>query len=209
MSETNPNDPNHTESDGELGGDLSEEIAKKWDPQRLLRFVSKRAGKGSRLDVTTRERYERMLGADFGNVRIYTGQFAEEVTRAHNAEAVTVASTGMILMRGSADMSPLTNAGQGLLAHELTHVAQAQPGMHRKATAGNDMPFTEEHEQEAEQVQAQVAAGENPASQAAAKEGAKEQQEQIAVAVRQRVLEMLAEAERLDEIRNGEPPYRP
>lgn len=198
-------DPNQKGPEG--GTELSEEIANKWDPDRLLRLVSKRAGKGSKLDVSTQERYERMLNADFSGVRVFTGEFAEQVTRAHSAEAVTIASTGMILMRGSADMSLATGAGQGLLAHELTHVAQAQPGMHRKASTVGDMTFTQEHEQEAEQVQAQVAGGGGDAG--AAEEAAQQKREYIREAVKERVVEMLAEAERVDELRNGDKPYRP
>jgi len=207
MSDSENNGPAF---DPETGEELSDEIARKWDPDRLLRRVSKRAGKGQRLDLATQAKYEKMLDADFSGVRVYTGQFAQQVTQAHNADAVTIASTGMILMRGAADMSPATGSGQGLLAHELTHVAQAQPGMHRKASSVGDMTFTEEHEQEAEQVQAEVASGGDPASQKqAAASAAKEQKEQIDRAVKERVLEMLAEAERIDEIRNGRKPFRP
>jgi hypothetical protein len=44
-------------------------------------------------------------------------------------------------------------AGQALLAHELTHVAQAERGVHRKGR-GVDMELaTEEHEAEAEQAE--------------------------------------------------------
>ena len=74
----------------EESNDLGDDILRKWDPQRLLSLVAKRAGKGERLDEATRRRYERKLGADFGDVRVYTGEFAEEVTKAHRAEAITV-----------------------------------------------------------------------------------------------------------------------
>lgn len=199
----------HDQNEPDEGIELSDEIAERWDPERLLRLVSKRAGKGSKLDVTTQARYERMLGADLSRVRLYTGEFAEEVTRAHNAEAVTIASTGMILMGGSPEMSPATGAGEGLLAHELTHVAQAQPGMHRKASSVGDMTFTEEHEREAEQVQAQVSSGSEGTQRMDAERAASEEKEQVSKAVRKRVLEMLGEGERVDALRNGRTPYRP
>jgi len=200
----------HDKPDDPDGVELSDEIAERWDPERLLRLVSKRAGKGSKLDLTTQARYEKRLGADLSKVRIYTGEFAEEVTRAHNAEAVTIASTGMILMGGSPEMSPVTGAGEGLLAHELTHVAQAQPGMHRKASSVGDMTFTEEHEREAEQVQSDVASGHGePASAHDVGQKAAEQRKQVSGAVRKRVIEMLGEGEWVDELRNGRNPYRP
>jgi hypothetical protein len=64
---------------------------------------------------------------------------------------VTLGRTGMILMGGSPDKSMGSTSGQALLAHELTHVAQAQRatqgagGLHRKSFDG-EMPFGGEHE---------------------------------------------------------------
>ena len=66
----------------------------------------------------------RRFGVDLGHVRIMTGNFAEEFTKQRSAYAVTVGGTGMILMGGSGDKGMHTRAGQALLAHELTHVAQ-------------------------------------------------------------------------------------
>ena len=53
----------------------------------------------------------------------------------------------MILMGGSPDKSMAQRAGQALLAHELTHVAQATAAACTvAATFDGAMPFTEEHE---------------------------------------------------------------
>ena len=135
----------------ELSEELARDIAKRWDPERLLQLVAARAGKGEQLDHSLRERYEKRLGVDLGHVRIYTGEFAEEFNRSRGAEAVTIGGTGMILMGNTPDRSMATAAGQGLLAHELTHVAQAERGIHR---AAKDMELaTEEHEQEAQQAE--------------------------------------------------------
>jgi len=103
--------------------ELTEELAKKYDPERLLKLVSKRAGRGSPLDASLRAKYEQRFGVDLGHVRIYTGEFAEEFNRQRNAHAVTIGTTGMILMGGSTDKSMSSSSGQALLAHELTHVA--------------------------------------------------------------------------------------
>src|SRR5215468_12050589 len=109
-------------------------------------MLSRRAGKGERLDYSIRQKYEKRFGVDLGHVRIYTGEFAEEFNRQRSAYAVTIGSTGMILMGGSPEKSMGSSSGQALLAHELTHVAQqsrhAGGGLHRKAT--QDLPFTEE-----------------------------------------------------------------
>ncbi len=130
--------------------ELTDELAKKYDPERLLKIIAKRAGRGEALDSTLRNRYERRFGVDLSHVRVFTGEFAEEFNRKRNAYAVTIGSTGMILMGGSPDKSMASASGQALLAHELTHVAQqsrhAGGGLHRKASFDGGMPFAEEHE---------------------------------------------------------------
>jgi hypothetical protein len=192
----------------EEASDLGDEILAKWDPKRILGLVAKRAGKGERLDEATRRRYERKLGADFGNVRVYTGEFAEEVAKAHRAEAVTVGKTGMILMGGSPGKARDTRAGQALLAHELTHVAQGQRGIHRKGTFSESTPLAKEHsEAEAEAVEAEELTGSDgmPADQ----ETEDERQEKLFEMVRARVMDMFAEDQRTWMIRNGEDSWRP
>src|SRR5512138_2112329 len=143
--------------------DISDELLRKYDPERLLKMVAKRAGKGEALDHSIRQKYERRFGVDLGHVRIYSGEFAEEFNKQRNAYAVTLGRTGMILMGGSPDKTGI--AGEALLAHELTHVAQGQRaiggagGLHRKSFDG-ELAFGDEHEhieREAEQHEAQVA----------------------------------------------------
>lgn len=206
MSEQDPNDPaTETEARAE---DLSDELAKKYDPERLLRMVSKRAGRGEALDHSLRSKYEKRFGVDLGHVRIYTGEFAEEFNRQRSAYAVTVGSTGMILMGNSPDKSMGSVGGQALLAHELTHVAQAQGGLHRKSTY--DGEFTPAHEQEADEVEQSVEAelsGGGGESKAGAAPGAgqagKERMKQALEKVKARVLEMAADAVRTQMFRNG------
>jgi hypothetical protein len=187
---------------------LTEEIERRWDPERLLRVVARRAGRGERLDASTRAYFERKLGADLSGVRVYTGAFAEEVAKAHGAEAVTIGTTGMILMRGSPDKSMATSSGRALLAHELTHVAQEQRGVHRDARFGGAPPLaTEEHETEARTMahEEQHGGGAQQRDAQADEEAKKAVEEKI----RKRVLEMFAEEERIRLMRNGKPPYRP
>ena len=188
---------------------LTDELARKYDPERMLRMISRRAGKGEQLEHSLRQKYERRLGVDLGHVRIYTGEFAEEFNRKRNAYAVTVGATGMILMGGSPDKSMGSVSGQALLAHELTHVAQAKGGLHRKATGG--MPFAEEHEHEAEGVEHEVAAGGgNPGAQtkaandaAGAATASKEALELALEQIKTRVTELATDAARSHGWRNG------
>ena len=130
---------------------LDEEIARRYDGDRLTKIVLRAAGRGERLDLSTRSDMERRLpGYDFSNVRIFRGPLAEEVTARHRADAVTIANTGMVLVRESARSAPGTRSERALLAHELTHVAQAQRGM-LFAKEGGDGDG--EHEKEARAVE--------------------------------------------------------
>jgi hypothetical protein len=200
------NDPNQNEPGADQ---LSDELAKKYDPERLLRMVSRRAGKGERHEHSIREKYEKRFGVDLGHVRIYTGEFAEEFNRQRSAYAVTIGSTGMILMGGSPDKSMGSASGQALLAHELTHVAQAHKGQHPKSIGGG-MPFAEEHEAEAEAVEQSVeqAGGSHASTTAAANEAsaavaAKEALTRAIEKIKERVYEMAADAARNQMFRNG------
>lgn len=193
----------------ELSDELAREIADRWDPERILRLVAARSGKGETLDATLRNRYERKLGVDLSHVRVYTGELAQEINRAYNADAVTIGNTGMILMAGSADKAIDTTEGQALLAHELTHVAQAQRGVFRDARFGDDMPLaTEEHEAEAEAMQAQELAEQRGGGQPDEEDGAKKA-ENLKELVLARVLDMFAESGRVMLIRGGAFPRRP
>ena len=186
---------------------LSDELARKYDPERLLRIISRRAGKGERLDQSIRAKYEKRFGVDLGHVRVYSGEFAEEFNRKRNAYAVTIGSTGMILMGGSPDRSMGSASGQALLAHELTHVAQAHKGLHRKASDGGGMPFAEEHEAEAEAVEHDVASGQDSTrsatDDASHKAATKEALDKTIEQIKALVHEMCADAERNHIMRSG------
>lgn len=190
--------------------DLTDELAKKYDPERLLRMVSKRAGRGDPLDPTTRAKYEKRFGVDLGHVRVITGEFAEEFNRKQQAYAVTVGSTGLVLMGNSPDKAAHTAAGQALLAHELTHVAQATRGLHRRGQFDNTLAFTEHDEAEAHAVEDEVEAESQGQGATAANADAnqtkmasekamKEQLEKI----KARVMELMADAARNQFMRNG------
>ncbi len=196
--------------------DINDELAKKYDPERLLKIIGKRAGKGEALDASLRHKYEKKLGVDLGHVRVYTGEFAEEFNRRRESYAVTIANTGMVVMGNSPDKSMASASGQALLAHELTHVAQqsrgAGGGLHRKSLT--DMPFTHEHELEAEEHELaayQEAIG-SPltADQEHAKLSGKSKEEsdnRLADAVekiKDRVVGMMGDAAKAQMMRNGQ-----
>jgi hypothetical protein len=210
-----PDDPASSETQA---GDLTDELARKYDPERLLKIISRRAGRGESLEHSVRARYEKRFGVDLGHVRVYSGEFAEEFNRQRGAYAVTVGSTGMILMGNSPDKSMGSASGQALLAHELTHVAQqsksAGGGLHRKSTFNGGMPFAEEHEQEADAVEHDVhaeeagghhgAKGEDETTHSAEHQQANEKQRQEQIEkIKARVMDLLSETGRSQYHRNG------
>ena len=202
-----PDDPaTETEQRAE---ELSDELARKYSPEKLLRMISRRAGKGESLDHSVRSKYEKKFGVDLGHVRIYTGEFAEEFNRKRDAYAVTIGSTGMILMGGSPDKSMATPSGQALLAHELTHVAQQSKGLHRKGTFSGAMEFTHEDEAAAEEVEAEeMQAGQSLTAKQfadvskASMQAADDRRDAIEK-IKERVLQIATDAARSQMWRNG------
>ena len=177
---------------------LSQEIAQRWEPSRLSKFVVGGAGSGEKLDLDTQSEMERRLGGRFADVRIFRGPFAEAVTKAHRADAVTIANTGMILVREGPRSDPKTALGKALLAHELTHVSQAQRGLHFALEGGESQGAP--HEQEAEAVESQVHAEETAQARPAAAPAAGGVDPRQVIA---RVLELVEEYERIHADRLG------
>lgn len=96
---------------------------------------------GSPLDEPTRTFFESRFGYDFGHVRVHADAAASESAQAVNALAYTVGSH-VVFHTGQFD--PQSIGGRRLLAHELTHVVQADAGsggkgsMRRKADLSKD-----------------------------------------------------------------------
>ncbi|BAZ37710.1 hypothetical protein NIES4101_36330 [Calothrix sp. NIES-4101] len=76
---------------------------------------------GQPLDKATRDFMEPRFGHDFSQVRVHTDRAAAESARSVNALAYTV---GRNVVFGTGQYAPKTKTGEGLLAHELTHVVQ-------------------------------------------------------------------------------------
>lgn len=72
-------------------------------------------------------------GRDPESVTIHTGAFADELTRSHNALALTLAAD-IYFRKGT--WNPSSGEGRKLLAHELTHVAQHRENRTRLSSHG-------------------------------------------------------------------------
>lgn len=125
-------------------------------PTEVEEFIASSQGQGSPLPFDTRARMEESLGGqDFGDVRIHTDAGAARAAERIGAAAFTV---GDDIYFGVARYAPGTRAGDQLLAHELTHVAQQQGAPAAlKAKMSMSSPGDPE-EQQAERVASRVAA---------------------------------------------------
>jgi cell wall-associated NlpC family hydrolase len=111
---------------------------------------------GQALDAPARAFFEPRFGHDFSQVRVHADATAAESARAVNALAYTV---GRNVVFGAGQYAPRTNAGQRLLAHELTHTIQqaADPGGGQARLGAG--PPSNPAEREAEAATQAVSAG--------------------------------------------------
>jgi hypothetical protein len=84
------------------------------------------ASPGQRLDAATRAFFEPRFGHDFSSVRVHAGAAAAQSANEMSARAFTV---GNNIVFGTGQLSPGTQDGRRLLAHELTHVIQQRTGI--------------------------------------------------------------------------------
>lgn len=80
---------------------------------------------GQPLPPATRKFMETRFGFDFSHVCLHTDAKAAESAEAVKARAYAI---GQHIVFGEGQLSPETNAGRHLLAHELVHVVQQQAG---------------------------------------------------------------------------------
>jgi hypothetical protein len=83
-----------------------------------------RAG-GAPLDAGARRFFEPRFGHDLSDTKIHTDAHAARLASSLNAQAFTV---GRDIYMAAGKYQPGTESGRSLLAHELTHTIQQQPG---------------------------------------------------------------------------------
>jgi hypothetical protein len=97
---------------GDAGGELSSE----WEGE-----LQRAKSGGQPLSPTLKEPMERAFGADFGGVRVHTGEQADRLARSIQAKAFTTGQD-VFFRQGAYELG--SRGGQELIAHELTHVEQ-------------------------------------------------------------------------------------
>jgi Domain of unknown function (DUF4157) len=97
--------------------------------------INRTRGGGAGLPPGTRARVESLLGDPLADVRVHDGPAADALARSVAARAFT---TGRDVFFARGEYRPGTPSGEGLLAHELTHVVQQ-----RGAPASGPLTVTE------------------------------------------------------------------
>jgi hypothetical protein len=100
-------------------------------------------GGGQPLAPETRGLMEQRIGHDFGQVRVHTDARAADLAGQVRARAFTV---GPDVAFAPGQYQPASPAGQRLLAHELTHVAQQGQAVIRRHPEGAAAPDEEDLE---------------------------------------------------------------
>ncbi|NEO83845.1 MAG: DUF4157 domain-containing protein [Spirulina sp. SIO3F2] len=90
-------------------------------PAELEDSIQRERSKGQHLADSIRQPLENAMGADFSGVRIHTDSTANQLSESIQAKAFT---TGQDVFFRQGAYDPGSKEGQGLLAHELTHVVQ-------------------------------------------------------------------------------------
>jgi len=95
---------------------------------------------GKKLPESTQQFFESRLGQSLDHVRLHTSPNAMQVTRDINAKAFTLNNH---IAFAPGQYAPHTNAGQWLLAHELTHVLQQSGHSNMLIQRLGDNPMTD------------------------------------------------------------------
>jgi hypothetical protein len=91
---------------------------------------------GQPLEGSVRPAFESRFGWDLSKVRVHSDSTAAEAARSIHAKAFT---TGRHIFFASGQFRPAAFEGQKLIAHELAHVLQQQPGIvHRKTSEAQE-----------------------------------------------------------------------
>jgi hypothetical protein len=143
----------------------------------LAARINRARSSGRALDATVQTQLGDKLQADFGQVRVHTGEEAHALNEQLSARAFT---TGQDIFFRAGEYNPHSGSGQELIAHELTHVVQQSSGA---VPSGGRMTVNapgDRFEQEADAVARTIGAAPVPAQQPAGEASAPLQKQELA-----------------------------
>lgn len=106
-------------------------------PDTVQEGIEQSRGAGLPLSQPTQEGMESSFGVDFSGVRVHTDSNAQSMNQQLNSRAFT---HGSDIYFNSGEYQPDADSGRHLLAHELTHVVQQNPGLMRKTRDTSSTP---------------------------------------------------------------------
>ena len=98
-------------------------------PPDLESSIHRARGGGQPLDPGLQRSMGQVMGADFSGVRVHTDAQSDQLNKSIQAKAFT---TGQDVFFRQGAYQPGSRDGQGLIAHELTHVVQQTGAVARK-----------------------------------------------------------------------------
>ena len=108
-------------------------------PVELEAEIQNAKGSGQALDSGLQQRMGQAMGADFSQVKIHTDTQADRFNQAIQAKAFT---TGQDVFFQQGAYNPTSPTGQGLIAHELTHVVQQTGNGIQRTSAGEQISIS-------------------------------------------------------------------
>lgn len=84
----------------------------------------------TRMDPSLRTQLESLIGIDLDGVRLHIGEQAHRMAESLGARAFAIGESDIFFARGQ--FAPKTAEGKALLAHELTHLAEAKAALRRR-----------------------------------------------------------------------------
>ena len=96
--------------------------------------ISRTRAGGTPLDTGARRFFEPRFGRELSDTKIHTDAHAARLASSLNAQAFTV---GRDIYLAAGKYQPGTESGRSLLAHELTHTVQQQPGAKLERASGD------------------------------------------------------------------------
>ena len=98
-------------------------------PSDIEAGINRARGGGQPLDPGLQRSMGQVMGADFSGVRVHTDAQSDQLNKSIQAKAFT---TGQDVFFRQGAYQPGSRDGQGLIAHELTHVVQQTGAVARK-----------------------------------------------------------------------------
>jgi hypothetical protein len=111
----------------------------------IARAIHSKRGNGEQLDSAAAGTIGKSMGQDFSDVTIHRDSEADTLNKQVSAEAFT---TGKDIFFREGKYDPVSNEGQKLLAHELTHVVQqrdAPPASELRVSDPNEASEKQAH----------------------------------------------------------------